>query len=113
MGGTMLDWEVLDDGAWNGVRKLIRASDDDEGTVEVKYEDVGAAAIVEENKRSEGVNKRSELWHVGHIPASVGMKWLVEEGLDIWNPRHADGVRKKLMDSDYRHLVPGMNRIIL
>ncbi len=108
----MAEWEVIDDGRWNGLAKLIRA--DDEGTVEVKYQDVGSTdVVVEENKRAEGVNKRSELWHVGHIPASLGMKWLVEEGLDIWNPHHADGVRKKLMDSDYRHLVPGMNRIIL
>lgn len=108
-----MDWEVIDDGSWNGLRKSIRAFDDDEGTVEVKYEDISAGSIIEENKRSEGVNKRSELWHVGHIPASVGMKWLVEEGIDMWNPDHMDAVTRKLMDSDYRHLVPGLNRIIL
>lgn len=108
-----MDWEVIDDGSWNGLRKSIRSFDDDEGTVEVKYEDISAGSIIEENKRSEGVNKRSELWHVGHNPASVGMKWLVEEGIDMWNPDHMDAVTRKLMDSDYRHLVPGLNRIIL
>lgn len=108
-----MDWEVIDDGSWNGLRKSIRSFDDDEGTVEVKYEDISAGSIIEENKRSEGVNKRSELWHVGHIPASVGMKWLVEDGIDMWNPDHMDAVTRKLMDSDYRHLVPGLNRIIL
>jgi hypothetical protein len=107
-----MDWELIDDGSFNGVRKYIRATDDDEGTVQVRYEghDHG---IVEENKRAEGINKRSDVWHVGHIPASVGLKWLVEEGIDLWNPDHSDAVSKKLMCSDYRHLVPGMNRIII
>lgn len=110
----MTEWELLDDGRWNGLRKWMRASDDDHGTVEVKYEDVGSTrAAVEANKASEGINKRGDMWHVGHVPASVGLKWLAEEGIDMWNPEHWDRVKMKLMDSDYRHLVPGMNRIIL
>lgn len=106
-------WELLDDGSWNGLRKWMRAFDDDEGTVEIKYEDVHGEQILEDNKQAAPLNKRSEFWHVGHIPASLGMKWLVEEGIDMWNPNHADAVKRKLMDSDYRHLVPGLNRIIL
>lgn len=108
-----MSWELLDDGSFNGMRKWIRATDDDEGTVEVKYEDISQGAIVEENKRSEGVNKRGEMWHVGHVPASVGLKWLAEEGIDMWDPSHWDAVKRKLMCSDYRYLCPGMNRIIL
>lgn len=106
------DWELIDNGSFNGVKKYIRSSDEDEGTVQIKYEGHDAG-IIEENKRAEPLNKRADSWHVGHIPASVGLKWLVEEGLDIWNPDHRDGVLKKLMDSDYRHLVPGLNRIIM
>ena len=107
----MSDWEVIDDGSWNGVRKLLRATDDDEGTVEVKYEGYDHA-VIEDNKRSEAINRKSEMWHVGHVPASVGLKWLAEEGIDMWNPAHQDAVLKKLACSDYRHLVPGLNRII-
>lgn len=108
------DWELIDNGSFNGVAKWIRAFDDDEGTVEVKYQDVGSSrAAVEHNARSEGINRRADVWHVGHIPASVGLKWLVEEGISMWEPSHWDAVKKKLMDSDYRYLVPGMNRIIL
>lgn len=107
----MSDWELLDDGSFNGVRKWINSTDDDEGTVQVRYEGLDHA-IIEDNKRSEGVNRQSDLWHVGHIPASLGLKWLTEEGVDMWNPHHQDAVLKKLMDSDYRHLVPGLNRII-
>jgi hypothetical protein len=107
------DWQLIDDGSFNGVRKWIRAFDEDEGTVQVRYEGMDHEQIIEENKRAEAPDKRSDLWHVGHIPASVGLKWLVEEGIDLWNPHHADAVKKKLMDSDYRHLVPGLARIII
>lgn len=105
----MNSWEQIDDGSFNGVKKFLRA--DDEGNVQVRYEGHDHE-IVEQNKRAEGVNKSKDVWHVGHIPASLGLKWLVEEGLDMWNPAHQDGVMRKLMDSDYRHLVPGMSRII-
>jgi len=107
------DWELVDDGRFNGLRKWLRATDEDEGTVEVKYEDITGGQIIEENKQSGPLNKRGEMWHVGHVPASVGLKWLAEEGVDMWNPAHWDAVKRKLMDSDYRHLVPGMNRIFL
>lgn len=103
--------ELIDDGSWNGVKKYLSA--DDEGNVQVRYEGHDAETIMDRNKRADPLNKRSELWHVGHIPASLGLKWLAEEGLDMWNPDHADGVARKLMDSDYRYLVPGMQRIIL
>jgi hypothetical protein len=107
------EWEVLDDGSFNGLKKSIRGTSDDHGSVEVKYEDVSGGSIVEQNKRADTHKLDKEMWHVGHIPASVGLKWLTEEGIDMWNPHHQDALRKKLMDSDYRHLVPGMNRIIL
>ena len=103
--------EQIDDGSFNGVKKFLSA--DDQGNVQVRYEGHDVPQIVEENARSEGAKgKGSDFWHVGHIPASVGLKWLVEEGLDMWNPHHQDGLMKKLADSDYRHLVPGRQRII-
>jgi hypothetical protein len=107
------DWEQIDDGSYNGVKKFIRASDEDHGTVQVRYEGHDIPQILEENARAESPKgKGSDFWHVGHIPASVGLKWLVEDGLDMWNPAHQEGVLRKLEDSDYRHLVPGRRRII-
>jgi hypothetical protein len=108
-------WEVIDDGSWNGLRKSIRSNALDPDAVEVKYEDVSGGAIIEENKRADTHKINKDLWHVGHIPASVGMKWLVEEGVDMWSqdPDMRRRVMRKLMDSDYRHLVPGGARIIL
>lgn len=111
----MSGWEVIDDGSWNGLKKSIRSNPLDDDAVEVKYEDVSGGAIIEENKRAETHKVSKDAWHVGHIPASVGMKWLVEEGVDMWSsdPDMKRRVLRKLMDSDYRFLVPGMSRIRL
>ena len=109
----MTEWEVVDDGSWNGLKKSIKGTDDDHGSVQVKYEDVSGGAVIEQNKRADTHKTDKDMWHVGHIPASLGLKWLVEEGIDMWNPNHGDALRKKLMDSDYRHLVPGMGKIYL
>lgn len=106
-------WEIIDDGSWNGVKKSIRSVGEDD--VEVKYEGVGENAIIEENKRAETHKVSKDMWHVAHIPASVGMKWLVEDGIDMWStdPDMRKRVMRRVLDSDYRHLVPGLNRIIL
>ena len=111
-----MTWEVIDDGSWNGLKKSIRSNPLDDDAVQVKYEDVSGGSIIEENKRATTHKVDKDMWHVGHIPASVGMKWLVEEGIDIWdggNPEMKRRVLRKLMDSDWRHLVPGGARIIL
>ncbi len=110
-----MTWEVIDDGSWNGLKKSIRSNPLDDDAVEVKYEDVSGGAVIEENKRADTHKVGKDLWHVGHIPASVGMKWLVEEGVDIWSPdpEMTQRVMRKLMDSDWRYLVPGMARIQL
>jgi hypothetical protein len=106
------DWECIDDGWWNGVKKFIRDGDND-GDVQVRYEGHDADAVMDRNKRAAPPDMRKDMPMVGHIPASVGLKWLVGEGLDLWNPDHVDGIAKKLMDSDYRYLVPGMARIVI
>jgi len=100
------EWELIDDGSWNGVRKWMKASGEDHGTVTVKYEGYDVPLILEDNKRaqSEAHDRRSEMWHAAKIPASVLLKWRIEHGLDIFNPNHAEGVRRLLNSSEYRHL---------
>lgn len=108
----MSDWQLLDDGSFNGVKKYIRAGDEDD-SVQVRYEGWGGALIADQNKAMDAPDMRTDMPLVGRIPAEVGLKWLVEEGIDMWNPDHSDAIAKKLMDSDYRYLVPGMARIIM
>lgn len=100
------DWEMIDDGAWNGVQKFIRATDDDYGTVQVKSVGLDAIPILESNKRAqnEAHDKRGEMWHAAKIPASVLLEWRIKYGIEITNPNHAEGVKRLLNSSDYRHL---------
>jgi hypothetical protein len=111
----MSKWEVIDDGAWNGVRKSIRSNPLDPDAVEVKHEDVGSRFIIEENKRAETHKVSKDMWHVGRIPGWVLHKWRVEEGIDIYSPDPdmRKRVLKKLMDGDWRALVPGGSRLSL
>lgn len=84
------------------------------------YEDLGGdefalhtvqdvAPILEMNKAKQNMGREyyaasKDMWRVASIPATVQMKWLVEDGIDIYNADHADRVKKKLNDPDWRHL---------
>ena len=102
------DWQEIDDGAFNGVKKFIRATDDDHGTVQVRYEggrDV--AGIVEANKRSQVDNlntRMGDMAKVASIPTTVMYEWLSKFGVNAWNPAHQAAVVKLLNSSDYRYL---------
>lgn len=100
------DWELIDNGAYNGVKKYIRSSDDDHGTVQVRYEGHDANPIIERNKalQNEDFDRRKDMWHAATIPVSIMYEWLTKHGVNAWNPHHADAVKKLLNSSDYRWL---------
>ena len=65
--------------------------------------------ILDENKRKQNAGREyyaanKDMWRVASIPMSVQLKWMVEEGIDIYNPDHAERIKKKLNDPDWRHL---------
>lgn len=72
---------------------------------------------LERNKRlmsSEDYGKggiKSGWWHVASIPNSVIEKWLIEDGIDVFNKDHWPKVKRKLMDPDYRYLRTSAGRI--
>jgi hypothetical protein len=105
----MSNWEVIDDGSWNGVRKSIRSNPHDPDAIEVRHEDVGSRQIIEENKRADTHKIGKDIWHVGRIPGWILHEWYTEEGLDVYSsdPDMRKRVMKKLMDGDWRDLVPG------
>jgi hypothetical protein len=45
-----------------------------------------------------------DIWRVASIPMSVQLKWMVEEGIDVYNPEHMPRIKKKLNDPEWRHL---------
>ena len=47
---------------------------------------------------------KSDMWLYASIPAIVQMKWLTEEGLDVWKKEHGPRLSRKLEDPEYRYL---------
>lgn len=54
----------------------------------------------------EGYRDDGEHHHhrIAHIPNVVIDQWLTEDGIDVFNPDHADRVWKKLNDPDWKKL---------
>ena len=99
------DWELIDNGAFNGVRKYIRSNDDNEGTVQVRYEGFDIPIITNRNKQSQNDwdGKFGDLNHAAHIPASVLIQWVAEDGVKaVYND--PDYMARKLNDPDWKYL---------
>ena len=47
---------------------------------------------------------KDEMWHYASIPVGLQMKWLVEEGLDVYDDNAWPQISKKLNDPEYRYL---------
>lgn len=47
---------------------------------------------------------KQEMWHYGSIPVGLQIKWLVEEGLDIYDDNAWPQIYAKLNSPEYRHL---------
>ena len=101
----MADWELLD--RYNGVSTFLGGGDDDD-TVLVKreFDPAATSAILDRNKamQNEAFDRRGDMWHAASIPVSVMFEWLTKYGINAWNPRHMDGVKKLLNSDEYRYL---------
>ncbi len=49
--------------------------------------------------------------HVAHIPMVVIEKWLIEDGIDVFNPEHYNRVRLKLNSNEYQYLRTTTGRV--
>lgn len=66
--------------------------------------------IIEANKKiandseitKQGI--KQEWWLYASIPVELQMKWLIEEGLDIYSREHTQRLLKKLADPEYQYL---------
>jgi len=103
----MTEWELVDDGSFNGLRKWMRASDDDHGTVQVAYDQINLQAFLDDNKRAQNsgeLDRKGEFWHAAKIPPIIEIEWRTKYGIDLTNPNHAQGVKRLLNSSEYAHL---------
>lgn len=99
------DWELLDDGSYNGVRKYIRSNGEDEGMVQVRYEGYDVPLIIADNKRAQNEHSGrlgDGLHHAAKIPNSILLEWFFADG--VWAPDDVDYMARKLNDPDWRYL---------
>lgn len=47
---------------------------------------------------------KDDMLHYASIPNSVILKWQLEKGVDVFNPKHRKKVFQLLNDPDYRYL---------
>lgn len=43
-------------------------------------------------------------WLYASIPVELQIKWLIEDGIDVYNPRHGKRISQKLEDPQYKYL---------
>ena len=101
------DWELVDDGSFNGLRKWMRSSGEDEGTVQVAYDQINLQAILDDNKRAQNsgeLDRKGEFWHAAKIPPIVEIEWLTKYGVRLDNPDHGPAIKRLLNSSEYAHL---------
>ena len=68
-----------------------------------------AEPILEANKIKRGQGRDyyardPDMWKAASIPIGVAYKWLVEDGIDVYEADHWPRVQKKLNDPDWRYL---------
>lgn len=98
---------LLDHTPETGVTEWFLGSEDGKSFQIVTEQD--AQPHIEMNKIKQGYGreyyaKDDDMWRVASIPIGIIMKWLVEDGIDVYNPHHADAVKKKLNDPEWKYL---------
>ncbi len=102
--------------AW---RTITRSYDDATDTLTVvETQDIEPVLIENTMLQNswDGFSPDREMQAIWNIPTIVIDKWLLEEGINFFNPDHADAIRRKMKDPQYRKFVcykPGHPNIII
>lgn len=95
-----------------GVQHFLRYDGDG------KYSCVSVAdcePILDRNKamatHNDGYSPSRELRRAASIPLIVWMKWMNEDGVDVFKPENETYLKRKLNDPDWRHLRTATGRL--
>jgi hypothetical protein len=95
-----------------GTKTWFSSSDDNGGTWSFRRE-ADVAPVLDRNKsaQADGFDRRSEMWHAGHIPAVVIDLWRDKYGVDIFNKDHMPAVKRLLNSNEWAYLRPNTFRM--
>ena len=90
----------------NGLKTFMEISSDGETFNINKVQDITAMLALNKASANElGSKARSDCYnHAARIPAIIIAKWMIEDGIDVYNPDHMDKVKIKLNSSEYMYL---------
>ena len=107
-----MKWRLLDS---NESSSEYFAYDDETETSYIDHRYHDQASVIADNKAIQGKDSGKicdgELHLVARIPPVIMHKWLVEEGLDVFNKDHAPALWKKLDDPAWKYLRVNTGRI--
>lgn len=102
------DWWPFSANPVTGKRTFFRCTEP--GQWEFKYEQ-DCEPILERNKalanhetNRAGYSPSKDFRRIGSIPAVIILKWLNEDGINVFDPNHQDAVLRKLRDPEWRYL---------
>ncbi len=107
MKAAMSNARLLDVDPLTGVKTEFIGSEDGD-SFSLRYSQ-DCEPILDANKAKKSMGRDyyardDEMWRVASIPASIQMKWMVENGVDTLNPDHWQAVKKLLNDPEWMHL---------
>ena len=105
---------LMDTDPLTGVRTYHSYDHDSRVTTIEETQDV--TAIIEKNKAlhntdHQKIGIKQEWMHAATIPVVIQMKWLREDGIDIFNPDDMPRILRKLNDPEYRYLKVGSAKL--
>lgn len=104
--------ELVDYNPMFGRYTYVEDGDQDEFTIREVFDRRLSKAVVDRNKALEGTQRTDgDMRLTASIPPEVQLEWVEKFGVNLWNPNHAEGVKRLLNDPDYRYL--RINHIIL
>jgi hypothetical protein len=94
--------------SFNGVTHKYLFDDDGNLTV-TSMQDVEPVLEVNKAQANAGISKGEDgdMWHAARIPASLILKWKLEEDLDVFDPEQVHRVAAKLNSSEFLYLRTG------
>lgn len=111
------DWRPLSKAL--GTETSVKIDADGDATIKTEGEDAPtldyAKALRDQAAHDGGYvpGMTGNVKRVASIPAALQVKWLVEEGIDVYNPDHAERVMRKLNDPDYAYLRTAPGRLAM
>jgi len=106
--------KLMDIDPFNGIRTYHHYDHQTDVTSIQRVQNV--EPILEANKRLQNTDHEKQgikhnWWHAAMIPIMVIEKWLVEDGINAYDPNDIKAVKKKLNDPEWRYLRTGRGKL--